>query len=382
MSSLSVQQDIRRHFDPAIFEATEEGCVVADNDLIIIYANAAFCALLGRPADDVIGRNVLELAAPESLAVTEQQMLLRNAVPRRVYEVCLLRRDGGRVFTIINASRLCDSTGAAIGSFGFVTDITRYRRDELALRQQRQQLHATVRLLSRLFDGVCRDMRDPLNAILGVPQLLLADQPPAPGEIDSYLNLCREAGEQMLHMVENLSAWTRLQLDQIALEPAEYELNDIVRDVLEPFGRMADRNGQRIVNRIGRVRVRTDLNATNNVLQHLIDNALRFSPEGASVELLATPSGGCVAVSVCDEGPGIPPHLQPYLFRLDHPRPLPDADGQVGSGVGLLICRNLVERLGGTIGVDSRPGAGTRVTFTLPSATLPSVTALSSATVQ
>jgi signal transduction histidine kinase len=209
-----------------------------------------------------------------------------------------------------------------------------------------------------------------LSAILGVPQMLLSSERAGGMDVDLYLGLCRDAGEQMLRMVENLSTWSRLQLGQIALEPAEYELNDIVRDVLEPFGRMADRNGKRIVNRIGRVRVRTDFNATNSVLQHLVDNALRFSPEGASVELLAAAQGGQVAVSVRDEGPGIPPSMQPYLFRLDHAHPLPDADGQLGSGFGLLICRNLVERLGGTIGVDSRPGAGTRVTFTLPSATV------------
>jgi len=374
MSSLSVQQEIRRHFDPAIFEATAEGCIVADNDFFIAYANAAFCALLGRDPEDVVGRHLFELTAPESLAVAERQKHLRDVVPHRVYEVCLLHRDGGRVFAIVSASRLFDGAGAPIGSFAFVTDITRHRRDAILLQQQRQQLRTTIQLLNQLFEGACRDMRDPLNAILGVPQMLMAASPPSPREVDGYLGLCRDAGEQMLRMVENLSTWTRLQLDQIALEPAEYELNDIVRDVLEPFGRLADRNGQRIVNRIGRVRVRTDLNATNSVLQHLIDNALRFSPEGAAVELLAAPDGGPngrrVAVSVRDEGPGIPPDVLPHLFRLDHPHPLPDSEGQLGSGFGLLICRNLVERLGGTIGVDSRPGAGTRVTFTLPSATV------------
>ncbi|HYG86625.1 MAG TPA: PAS domain-containing sensor histidine kinase [Azospirillum sp.] len=368
MSSPLLQQEVRNHFDPAIFESTAEGCIVVDNNYFVVYANAALCALLDRPLHDIVGRHALELTAPESHSVMERQRTLCDIVPHRVYEVCLLRRGGGRVFAIVCASRLYDSGGAAIGSFAFVTDITQHRRNELQLQQQREQLHTTIRLLNRLFEGVSRDMRDPLNAILGVPQMLLAAAPLAPREVDGYLGLCRVAGEQMLRMVENLSTWTRLQLDQIALEPAEYELNDIVREALEPFGRLADRNSQRIVNRIGRVRVRTDLNATNSVLQHLIDNALRFSPKGSAVELLAAPDGGWVAVSVRDEGPGIPPDVQPYLFRLDHPHPLPDAEGQLGGGFGLLICRSLVERLGGTIGVDSRPGAGTRVTFTLPSA--------------
>jgi PAS domain S-box-containing protein len=370
MSSQSVQQEIRNHFDPEIFESTAEGCIVADNDFIVVYVNAACCALLDRTPEDVVGRHVFELAAPESLAVAERQRNLRDVVPHRVYEACLLRRDGTRVFVVVSASRLYDSHGAPIGTFAFITDITRHHRDEIMLQQQRQQLRTTIQLLNRMFEGVCRDMRDPLSAILGVPQMLLSSERAGGMDVDLYLGLCRDAGEQMLRMVENLSTWSRLQLGQIALEPAEYELNDIVRDVLEPFGRMADRNGKRIVNRIGRVRVRTDFNATNSVLQHLVDNALRFSPEGASVELLAAAQGGQVAVSVRDEGPGIPPSMQPYLFRLDHAHPLPDADGQLGSGFGLLICRNLVERLGGTIGVDSRPGAGTRVTFTLPSATV------------
>lgn len=379
MSSPLIQQEIRNHFDPAIFESTAEGCIVADNNLVIVYANAALCALIDHTPDDIVGRHVLELAAPESHALAERQRDLRDVIPHRVYEGCLLRRDGSRVFVVVSASRLYDAAGTPIGSFAFITDITRHHRDEVLLQQQRQQLRTTVQLLNHLFEGVCRDMRDPLNAILGVPQMLMAAAPPNPETVSDYLGLCRDAGEQMLRMVENLSTWTRLQLNQIALQPAEYELNDIVHEVLEPLGRQADRNGQRIVNRIGQVRVRTDLNATNSVLQHLIDNALRFSPEGTAVELLAAPRAQQVAISVSDNGPGIPQRLQPYLFRRDQPPP--GADGQMGSGVGLLICRNLVERLGGTIGVDSCPGTGTRVTFTLPSATLP-LTALPLAALQ
>lgn len=374
MSSLSSQQEIRNQFDPSIFESTAEGFIVADNNYIISYANAAFCALADRAYEDIVGHHVMEFTAPESHPMTERQRALRDIVPHRVYEVCLLRPDGGRVFAIVSASRLYDAGGVAIGSFAFVTDITRHHRDELLLEHQREQLRTTMQLLNRLFEGACRDMRDPLNTILGVPQMLMAAAPLTPPEIDSYLGLCRDAGEQMLRMVENMSTWTRLQLDQVALKPSEYELNDIVSDVLEPFGRLADRNGQRIVNRIGRVRVRTDLDAASSVFRHLLDNALRFSPEGTAVELLAVPQGGRVAVSVRDEGPGIPPDVQPHLFRLDHPHPLPDTEGQLGGGFGLLICRNLVERQGGSIGVDSRPGAGTRVTFTLPAGTLPAGT--------
>lgn len=370
MSSLSPHEEIRTYFDAAVFEATAEGCVVADNDLIIVYANAAVGAMIDCAPEDLIGRHVTELAAPESRAEVEYQSNLRDLMPQRMYEGRMMRADGSRLFVVVNASRLYNTEGKPIGSFAFITDITRHHRDQVILQQQRQQLRTTIQLLSRRYEGVCRDMRDPLNALLGVPEMLRTDNRSPPGEMDDFLGLCRDAGEQILRLVENLSTWTRLQLDQITLEPGNYELDEIVRDALEPYTRADDRHGRRVVNLVGPLRVRTDLHAAYSILQHLTDNALRFSPDGGEVELTAEAVNGHVAVTIRDQGPGIPADQQPHLFRLDQPQRRPDSDGQQGSGFGLLICRTLVERMGGTISVASRPGAGTGITFTLPAATV------------
>lgn len=101
------------------------------------------------------------------------------------------------------------------------------------------------------------------------------------------------------------------------------------------------------------------------MLRHLIENAVRFSPSGSIVMLSATAADGRVTLRVQDNGVGIPEEVLPYLFRIDHHHASPGADGELGSGLGLLISKAMVERMGGGIRLYSRPGGGTAVTVVL-----------------
>lgn len=382
----------RRHsgwedLDRTVLERTSEGCWVVDRDLVTVHVNPALCAMLGYRAGELVGTHLLSCVAEESRAVIERQVVMRDLIPHRSYDVTLTRSDGQPLYAIFNDSRLDDDAGAVRGACIFVTDISRRHETELQREAQREHLADTVARMNRFLGQICQDLKDPLSAILGATQMISADAaaaaPPAAGGDGpvngpgSYAALCSDAGRQIMRTIENLSLWSRLQLNQVPMELRVYEVGGLLQDILEELEPRARARDVLIVNRIVTPHVQAhvlgDLTGLTTVLRHLIDNAVRFSPAGSMVMLSATVADGRVTLRVQDNGVGIPEEALPFLFRIDHHHASPGADGELGSGLGLLISKAMVERMGGTIRLYSRPGGGTAVTVVLTEGAHPAV---------
>ncbi|QCO14536.1 PAS domain-containing sensor histidine kinase [Azospirillum brasilense] len=358
-----------------ILEESAQACWVVDGELVTVAVNPALCALLGYRAGELIGTHLLTYVAEESRSVLERQAAIRDLTAHRSYDVTLIRSDGMPLRVIFNDSRLDGGeVGTAPGFCIFVTDITRRSEEETQRALRVDQLADAVARMNRFLGQICQELKDPLSAILGATQMISSDAAlPEPvgaagqgsAQLGAYAALCSDAGRQMMRTIENLSLWSRLQLNQVPVDLRVYELGGLLQDVLEELEPRARSRDILIVNRIVATPVLGDLSALNTVLKHLIENAVRFSPSGSIVMLSAAPADGRVAVRVQDNGLGIPEELQPHLFRIDPHHAAPGADGEVGSGLGLLICKALVERMGGGIRIFSKPGGGTAVTVTL-----------------
>ena len=359
--------------DHTVLECTSEGCWIVDRDLVTVSVNPALCAMLGYRRGELVGSHLLSYVAEESRPVMERQVVMRDLVPHRSYDVTLLRSDGQPLYAIFNDSRIDDEGGTARGSCIFVTDISRRHEEERTREAQREHLADTVARMNRFLGQVCQDLKDPLNAILGATQMISGGGLGGGlgRGLGDYAALCSDAGQQIMRTVENLSLWSRLQLNQVPMELRVYEVGGLLQDILEELEPRARAREVRIVNRIAATRVLGDLTGLTTVLRHLIENAVRFSPPGGTVTLSATAADGRVTLRVQDNGVGIPEEVQPYLFRIDHHHAAPGADGETGSGLGLLISKAMVERMGGAIRLHSRPGGGTAVAVTLTEGAAP-----------
>lgn len=329
-------------------------CWIVDRDFVVTHANPAMCTLLGYRAGEMTGSPVLAFVAADSRPTLDRQVALRALAPHRAYDVTLLRSDGAPVNTVFSEGILAD-TGAAVI---VVTDVSRRHMAEALLRHERDQLTDTVERINRFLDLLCRDLKEPLSAILGVAQML-------PG----CAELCDDAGRQIMRMIENLALWSRLQLNQVPCDLRTYHLGGVVHDVVEEMTPVAARRAITLVNEVRDAPVLADLSALATVLGHLVDNAMRFSPSGSTVVLSSSVEHGGVVLRVRDDGVGIPLETLPRLFHLDHAHATTSLDGHLGSGLGLLIARLLTERMGGELLLESRPGHGTTATVLLrPSA--------------
>lgn len=211
---------------------------------------------------------------------------------------------------------------------------------------------------------VTHDLRTPLTAIRG-HAAALADGVVPEDQVAPSLAAIEGEADRLEAMVADLLDLAKLEARRFRLESAELEAGDVLRDAIAALDVEAARKGVSIDRRIGELPpMDTDGARLRQIVANLIQNAVRWSPEGASVVVEARATRDVLVVAVNDEGPGVPEEEREHIFQPFESREAPD--GSVGSGLGLAISRELARALGGDLGVEPRPGGGSRFTLRLP----------------
>jgi signal transduction histidine kinase len=182
------------------------------------------------------------------------------------------------------------------------------------------------------------------------------------------LQLLRAETDRLRRLVEDLSALSRAESQALRVEPRPVSARQLVRRAAERFADHADRLGLELeVDAAGDLPpVLADPGLLDQVVDNLIDNALRYTPPGGRVRLDARQAGDAVVVSVEDTGIGIADEALPHVFERFYRADSSRSRDSGGSGIGLAIVKHLVERHGGEVGVTSQPGRGSRFSFRIP----------------
>jgi signal transduction histidine kinase len=324
------------------FVALTDGVLVTGTDDRIASANPAAFRLLGE--DRLVGRELDELLLVSGAATvqkTDGHLVRRAWFPRE-------ERMG--VLEIVST----EISGR--GWIHTVRDVT--SQAEL------------LRLKEDFLLQVAHELRSPISALVASLDLLQQDALEMPRqELERMLATVQRSALRLENLVENLLDAGSIEAGTFQVRTTPTTVNHALHEALVFVGPHLEARDQRLVTDIPPAadRVLADPRRTAQVLSNLILNASKYSPERSSVTVMARQRGGSVEVSVRDEGPGIPLDEQPRLFqRFYRSREARDAAG--GLGLGLTICRAIVQAQGGDIGIDSRPGEGTSIHFTIPKA--------------
>jgi PAS domain S-box-containing protein len=339
--------------DYAIFMLDPEGVVAT--------WNRGAERIKGYRADEIIGRHFSTFYTPEAIARDHPAHELRVAVAEGRFEEegWRVRKDGARFWANVVITAIFDRDGCHVG-FGKVTrDLTERR----ALQQDLLRSNADLQRFAAL---AAHDLAEPLRTIGGFADLIhrrYADRLPAEA-IPFFEQIVNGVG-RMDALIESLLGYARAgELppgDQfVALEP-------VARAVLEDLRAATEASGATVTVEIPpEAEVRAGEYGVALVLQNLISNALKFSGERSpQIAVSARARDALWRIGVRDHGAGIDPADVETIFQ---PFRRGASPGAPGSGLGLTTCRRIVERHGGSIGVDSRPGEGSEFWFTLPSA--------------
>jgi two-component system sensor histidine kinase KdpD len=239
-------------------------------------------------------------------------------------------------------------------------------RARLAEEAERAQVRAeTERLRNSLLSSVSHDLRTPLASITGAASTLLESE----GRLDAgtrrdLLEALHEEADRLNRLVQNLLEMTRLESGALQLRTEWHSIEEVVGAALGRFGKALAR-------RAVSVRVPADLPLVpmddvliEQVLINLVDNAIKYTPPESPIEVSAEDTGAAVLIEFADRGPGLPPGEERHIFEKFHRAEV--TPPVRGAGLGLAICRGIVQAHGGRIWAENRPGGGVTVRFTLP----------------
>jgi PAS domain S-box-containing protein len=354
----------------SILDSLQDGVVVYDENERIVFFNPAAQEILGVPREELLGgwRTWQPLGLDGRPMPADERPVARTATTGEAcvgVDVGLRRGDGGVRWTTVSTRALNEEPGPN-GRYSVVVAFT----DITARREAQEALERTNAELAQFAYVASHDLSEPLRMVSSYLQLLRRRYH---GQIDEdadeFIDFAVEGANRMRALIEDLLAYSRAGR---GAEPRAIDLGQVLADVLSSLAAaVADARAQVSVGPMPTVL--GDRLALAQVLQNLVANALKFrSGPSACVWISAEQvHGGMYRVSVADDGIGIDPRHRERVFKMF--QRLHDREAFEGTGIGLAICRKIVERQGGEIRVDGREGGGSVFSFTVPAVSAPAL---------
>ena len=353
-----------------ILETTQEGFWLIDNGAATVDVNPALCRILGRPREEVLGRTIYEFTDEANGRVFRENVARRARGESSTYEVALTRPDGSLVPCHVNATPLHDENGAKVGSFALFTDITERKRLERELVAAKEAAEEATRAKSEFLANMSHEIRTPMNAIIGLSHLALRTQL-TPKQRD-YVAKVHDAGTSLLGVINDILDFSKIEAGKLEIEETGFRLDEVLGTVTTLTAQKAHEKGLEFLAHVSPDvpdHLLGDPLRLGQVLTNLVNNAVKFTESGEvrlEIGLLErTGAEARLLFAVSDTGIGMTREQAERLFR-----PFTQADASTtrrhgGTGLGLTICRRLVELMGGAIRLETVPGEGSTFRFAL-----------------
>ena len=325
------------------------------NDRITAF-NPAAEALTGESADRALGRASSEVITARDLRAPSAP----EDGAARVARMALRRRNGTDATVALTRSAILDRDGSSAGTVYVLRDVSA----EAEVDRMKEEFLATV----------SHELRTPLGFIMGyATSLLLPDAPEDPATTRRFLRVIADSSKELEELVEDLLDMTKIGSGTLSVTPRPTALAPLVRSAVERARvRAADHRFRRSIP-AGLPPIGVDARRIEQVLHDLVDNAIKYSPDGGTVTVSAARTGTTVTISVIDEGVGISADEITTVFERFHRGRIARSRGIPGTGLGLAICKGIVEAHGGRIWAESPPSdqgpgdhRGSAIRFTVP----------------
>ena len=335
-----------------LVDSSPDGILSVDPQGCIIDCNTGICKLLGYAREELQGTDVRQ-------AVTTDTVKKRTSV----------RRDMDQLGYAESEMEMVHRNGHKIPVWAKMVELKGTKRDDFQIlvylrdMEERRKVDA---LKDQFIGLVSHELRTPLTVIMGALNTALSEAPRlSPQETRGLLEDAASESELLSHILENLLELSRSQALRLTLQLEPLMLEDVVQKTIQEAKRYSSMH--QFVMDLPRTLppLRADRIRLERILHNLVENAVKYSP-GGEVRVSARQDGNNLVIAVHDQGPGISPEHQAKLFQPFLRIRQAETDVIKGIGLGLIVCRSLVEAHGGRIWCESNPGRGTTFFFTLP----------------
>ncbi len=333
-----------RQLTAMVLERLPDGLVVVDERLHVLESNARFARMIG--IADPAGRALYDLLRRRDLYDVFGETVAGHETRERTVHL------GDEIVWQVTVVAL--PPGSRASAVGVLRDVTRLERTE-AMRRT-------------FVADVSHELRTPIASIAAAAETL-ADAEPDPAESEHLLDLIRRQSDRMRELIDDLMDLAQIESGAVELVTSEILVEELLRETADDFSDAAARKSIVFSTQLEpNLTVRGDRRRLSQVVRNLIDNAIKFSPEGGVVTLRSAREPGAASVSVGDNGPGIARSEQGKIFQRFYQVDRSRSKTRPGTGLGLSIVKHIVALHGGTVEVESELGRGSLFRIRLPDA--------------
>lgn len=278
-----------------------------------------------------------------------------------------IRKDGTRYPLSISGALYTDTNGQKV-VWGIIEDITERKGAELTINRQNDELRKLNADKDHFMQILAHDLRNPFNALMGISDIAMKEiQELDKEKIAEYLKIINQTAHKTYNLLDDLLIWSKSQSGLLSFHPQEYSLIDIFNDIVELNQEMANDKNITINCIVSKkIKVFADKSMLKTVLRNLISNAIKYTNTRGEINIFAENDTNQVIISVSDNGVGISKENISKLFDISYQNTTKGTKGESGTGLGLLLCKEFVEKHDGKIWVESELERGSTFKFTLP----------------
>lgn len=335
-----------------------------------IVVNDTFSRLHNIKPSDVVGKTDLELWPTEfAQSYRRDDAEVISAGKEKKVEEFIVTENGQRFLETIKRP-IIDSYGEIVGTVGIGRDVTERKENEIKINSYVDELKRLGHTRDKIFSIIANDLKNPFAGILSTSGILKDNFDKYSKEtIKKFAEMINESAKNVFLQAENLFQWSLLQTNKLEFIPEKIILNEIMAQVLPLFKTYADNKNIVITIDVDGAVVFADRHMLTGILGNLISNAVKFTNENGEIKIKSTVKGDFTEISITDSGTGICENDLKKLFKMDVYVD-ETGPGVKGTGLGLVLCKEFVEKNKGEIRAESKPGAGSVFTFTIPSANI------------
>jgi len=376
LTALETSQMLLRKLEKAV-ETTGVGITITDTEGHIVYVNPADAVMHGYRVEELLGQYANIFAPPVQPHSAPDQPQRHEDFAYWQRERVNIRKDGTEFPVLLLSNPISDVHGRPLGKVIVCEDITERKQAEAELLSAHNELKEKNAQLAELnaskdkfFSIIAHDLRGPFSSLIGLSEVVLMFLDEYSKEdIRKNMLRIRSSSEAVSALLENLLTWSRLQRGVMEYTPEVLEMQAIAMENIELFESQSEQKQITLQNAVSpETMAYADFHMCTAVIRNLLSNALKFTPAGGQISVSAAQYDSEIIISVADTGTGISTEDIGKLFRLDVQFTNIGTGGERGTGLGLKLCKDLVEAQKGRIWVESELGKGTIFRFTLPCA--------------
>jgi PAS domain S-box-containing protein len=342
---------------------------IADVDGLFSFLNKVWVDFTGKEMGDHLGMNWLKNVHPEDLERLLYQY--QNAFSSKTLFSCefrFKRKDDIYRWIMMNGTPRFSRTGIFMGFIGSCSDISEQKESEEKIRKINLELAEINAMKDKFFSIIAHDLRSPLSGLMQI--LFIIEEDFDSLENDEKQEMITEVAntsKRTYELMENLLEWSSIQTGAIPFNPQKIKLLTLLDNLRELYNHNLINKGITLkINVDPEASVFADKKMTETILRNLVSNAIKFTRNNGTVSISTNQGDDIVVVEVTDTGVGINEERLSELFRVDQFQSTPGTAKERGTGLGLVLCKELVEKQNGEIWVESKENEGTTFYFTIP----------------